>query len=410
MNLQELLTEARKAIAEGRVSDAQKLTEQAKALRDVETLSKTPEAAKAANTGGVAMVRVVEDEADKPFESLGHQLKAVANAYLHPGSMDARLRGKKAVLGANEGQGSDGGFLIQTDFSAEIMRLAFDVSVFASRARRVPIGANSNGLRINAIDDKSRATGSRFGGVRGYWLAEGGDLIGSRPKFREMEWNLKKLGILMYATDELLADTTALGAVMSMAASEEAAFMVDDAIFNGGGAGKPRGIVNSAATIAVAPEAGQAANEILVENIFKMWGRMWGPSRMNAAWFINQDVEPALYALEFPIGTGGIPVFLPPGGLSQMPYATLMGRPIVPTEFNSTLGTAGDILLADLQQYLLVDKGGLVGASSIHVQFLTDQTAFRWIYRVDGQPLWHAPLTPYKGTNTLSPFVTLATR
>jgi hypothetical protein len=47
---------------------------------------------------------------------------------------------------------------------------------------------------------------------------------------------------------------------------------------------------------------------------------------------------------------------------------------------------------------------------SVHVAFLTDESIFRFIYRVDGQPIWNAALTPFKGSNTLSPFVVLAAR
>jgi HK97 family phage major capsid protein len=435
MGFKELLAAAKKALADGDLVKAEELTKKAKAMKSLEELEEKSgsgegeldalksevkslrqliaEAPSVSNTG----VQVVEDEADKekklrPWKSLGEQLIAIKNAYQFPHNMDNRLKaeGQKAVLGAAEGQGSDGGFLVQTDFSSEIVKRAYELAVFAARARKIPIGANANGLKMNAIDETSRANGSRFGGIRGYWLAEAGTLTGSQPKLRQMEWSLKKLGLLMYATDELLQDSTALGAIMQEGASEEVAFLVDESIYNGSGAGKPQGIMSSAAKVAVSAESGQASTEILVENVFKMWSRMWSKSRMNAAWFVNQDIEPALFGMTFPVGTGGQPVYMPPGGINNSPYATLMGRPIIPTEFNETLGTEGDILFADLSQYLIVDKGGIQQASSIHVQFLTDQTAFRWIYRVDGQSLWSAPLTPFKGSNTLSPFVTLATR
>ena len=83
---------------------------------------------------------------------------------------------------------------------------------------------------------------------------------------------------------------------------------------------------------------------------------------------------------------------------------------MIPVEYCQTLGTTGDIILADFSQYLMIDKGGLQSASSIHVRFVYDETAFRFVYRVDGQPAWNAALTPYKGTNKLSPFVVLASR
>lgn len=440
--VRELVAAAKKAIADGDMDLAQELTEQARALDTLEKLEPSVEEpqAKASNadleelkslrefkkrienepaTNKAGNLTVTQDETDKklehPFDSLGEQMKAVANAYLNPGAMDDRLqaqiKAKKASLGQNEGITSDGGFLVQTDFSQEIFQHAHDMSVFTSRVRRVPISSNANGLKMNAINETSRATGSRWGGVRGYWLAEGGVKTPSDIEFRQIELNLKKLAAVMYATDELLQDTTALGSVMAQAGAEELAFLVDDSILNGDGVGKPLGILSSPSLVTIAAEDGQTSTELLFENIQKIWARLYARSRQNAVWFINQDVEPALNMMDFPIGTGGVPVYLPPGGLSTAPHASLMGRPVVVTEFNETLGTVGDIVLADMSQYLMIDKGGVQSASSIHVQFLTDQTAFRWVYRVDGQPLWNSPLTPFKGpTNTLSPFVALATR
>jgi HK97 family phage major capsid protein len=79
-------------------------------------------------------------------------------------------------------------------------------------------------------------------------------------------------------------------------------------------------------------------------------------------------------------------------------------------EHASTLGTVGDIALVDLSQYLLIDKGGMNSASSIHVRFLNDEMTFKFTLRIDGQPIWNSALTPAKGSNTQSPFVVLATR
>jgi len=42
--------------------------------------------------------------------------------------------------------------------------------------------------------------------------------------------------------------------------------------------------------------------------------------------------------------------------------------------------------------------------------FLSDEQVFRFVIRVDGQPSLAAPLTPFKGTNTTGPFVTLDAR
>jgi HK97 family phage major capsid protein len=225
-----------------------------------------------------------------------------------------------------------------------------------------------------------------------------------------MSLQLKKLAGVGYATDELLADTTALGNIMTQGFSEELTFLVEDSIINGTGAGQPLGVLGSNALVTVAKETGQAAATLVTANIFKMWSRMWSRSRANAVWFVNQDIEPQLLSLDMPVGTGGMPVYLPANGISGAPFGTLLGRPIVPIEYCATLGTVGDVILADLSQYVMIEKGGLQAETSIHVQFLTDETAYRFVYRVDGQPAWHDTLTPFKGSSTQSPFVALATR
>ena len=344
---------------------------------------------------------------ERPFANLGEQMQAVHRAaVVH--DRDPRL--VAAAQGANETIPSDGGFLVQVDSSTEILKRTFDKANLAAKVRRFPLGANSNGMKINALKDDSRATGSRYGGVRGYWLAEAAALTASGPmQFRQMELNLKKLGGLLYATDEQLQDASFLEAMMMEAVSDEFAFLVDESIISGNGAGKPLGFMNAGCKVAVAKETGQAARTIVFENVQKMWSRLFAKSMPNAIWYINQDCYPQLNAMSLVIGTGGVPVYLPPGGLSQAPFGTLLGRPIMPIEFCETLGTEGDIILGDLSQYMMIDKS-VQAATSIHVAFLTGEQAFRFIYRVDGQPVDNKPITPYKGTATQSPFVTLATR
>jgi HK97 family phage major capsid protein len=171
------------------------------------------------------------------------------------------------------------------------------------------------------------------------------------------------------------------------------------------GSRQPLGILKSNAVVKQELENGQTA-KITVENLVKMWSRLWSRSRANSVWYINPQIEPLLYLLQ----VGDKPVYIPAGGLSDAPYATLFGRPVVPLEQCAELGDVGDILLADLSQYLLIDKGGINAASSIHVRFLNDEQVFRFIYRVDGQPIWNKPITPYRGLATLSPFIALAKR
>lgn len=341
---------------------------------------------------------------EKRFSSFGEQLMAAYRAAMPGGKVDERLS-TRAASGLNETTPSDGGFLVQQDFVTELLKKTYETGILASKVKKIPISTNANGMKINAIDEDSRANGSRWGGVQTYWEGEADEITASKPKFRQMELSLKKLTGLCYATDELLQDAAALEAVIRQAFAEEFGFKIDDAILSGSGEGEPLGILNSGAIVTVAKEASQT-DIITVENLIKMWNRLWSRSRANAVWYINQELEPYLYTLKI----GDKPVYIPAGGLSEKPYGTLFGRPVVPIEQCSAVGEVGDIILADIGQYLLIDKGGVKSASSIHVRFLYDENVFRFIYRVDGKPIWTKPLTPYKGSATVSPFVTLAKR
>ena len=349
------------------------------------------------------------------FESLGEQLQAIAYASdetspqeLH----DKRLRHieveSRAVSGLSETVPADGGFLLQKDFITAIRDRMHEQGQILSGVRKTPISPSSTGLKFNVINETSRVDGSRSGGVRAYWIDEAAAFTKSAPTLRQVELTVSKLTALLYATGELLADAPALTERANRDFGDELLFKTEDAIWEGDGSGKPLGILGHAGTIDIAKESGQAANTIVPKNIVKMYSR--ARNRQNGAWYINQDIEPQLWLMSLAVGTGGGPVFMPAGGLSGSPFATLLGRPVIAVEFASTLGTTGDIVFADWDAYEFIDKGTPQFDSSIHVRFLNDEETFRAIYRLDGQPLHNAKLTPFKGTTTTAHFITLATR
>jgi len=216
----------------------------------------------------------------------------------------------------------------------------------------------------------------------------------------------------MYATRNLLKDAGALSAAVNRWFPMEFGFKVDDLIVNGTGAGMPLGITQAGCKVEQAIETGQvrATDPILYENLVHMDARLLNSSDANAVWFINRALKPYLMLMTIPVGTGGVPVYLPPNGAAGAPYGTLLGRPMEAIEQCQAPATAGDIILADLNEYLLLTKGGIEASASIHVKFIYDEMTFKWIYRLDGAPIRNKTLTPFKGgaTATQGPFVTLA--
>ena len=343
------------------------------------------------------------------WSDFGELLLAVKAAAGPGTTIDERLL-TKAASGSSESSPSDGGFFVHPTYSAEVLKRAYEMGDVLSRCRRIPIGNNT--LRINRIVESSRTDGNRLGGVRGYWIGEADQKQKSKPKLGLLELSLKKLACLWWATDELLEDQTALTSIAMEAFPEEITFKTEDAVINGTGAGMPQGIMNCVAKVAVGKETSQAAATFISQNVEKMYARMWAKSVKNAVWFINQNVWPQIFRLKQSVGTGGAPMFIPAGRMADAPFGTLLGRPIVPIEYCQTLGAEGDVIFADMSQYIIADKGGVQTAQSMHLRFDYDETCYRWVYRVDGQSAWATALTPYKGGSgaTQSPFITLAVR
>jgi len=353
-------------------------------------------------------ITVTKDEGDKEFPSIAAQMAAV-KAYeqsngrnLHPRLKGLESLATKAALGLNEAVPSQGQFLLEPTLSSDFLKPIHEEGPFTSMANRLPVSANSNYGWINGIDETSRATGSRWGGVRGYWRAEASAVTASKPKFRRINWEIKAVEALMYVTEEQLNDAAMTDAIVRQSAIEEINFLANDAVLNGDGVGKPLGILNSGALVSVSRAATSAISHA---DILNMWQRMSARNRNNAVWFINSEAEPQLDQLTFTSGSTGI--LSPYVNYSATGVMQIKGRPVKVTEFNSALGTAGDILLADMSEYLFWEKGGVNTSVNPWLQWLTSEEAFKFTYRCDGQTSHYSPITPFKGSATQSAFVTL---
>ena len=315
-----------------------------------------------------------------------------------------------AAAGAASGIPESGGVLVRNEWNTSLLERVQEEGKLAPKCFPMPIGEGSDGVEAPYVDETSRATGSRWGGVQVYRAAEAAAATASAPKLGKFELRLEDMLGLFYATDRVLRDAVLLEALAMKAFSSEFAFKLDDEIVRGTGAGQCLGVVGNAPTVSVAKETNQVAGTIVFENIINMHSRLLARCMPGAEWYINQLALPQLYKMYLAVGAGGVPVYLPANGVASAPYGTLMGLPVTPIEQASAPGTVGDIILANLHNdYALIQKP-LTQASSIHVLFTTNQTTFRWVWPIIGKPVMAAAVTPYKGALTLGPFVTLATR
>lgn len=305
----------------------------------------------------------------------------------------------------SEGVGADGGFLVAPEFGSTIFQLSLEEDAILPLTDNQEIGGN----RITYPKDETTPWGTD--GIRARWEAEAAAATETKPVLGFTEHKLHKLIALVPVTDELLEDATAMGSFVETGMGRSIRWKTNDAFVNGTGVGQPLGILNAPALVSVAKDTAispdQAADTLLTSNVAAMFARMLPGSLARARWMHNMDVIPQMITLTL----ANQPIYTAPGGLPQAPAGMLLGRPLMPSQHCQTLGDLGDIYFVDWSQYRSVTKsGGIRTATSMHLFFDADAMAFRATFRVDGQPKLAAAVTPANGSNTLSPFVTLAER
>ncbi len=313
---------------------------------------------------------------------------------------DARLK----ALG--EGTDSAGGFLVPEEFKATLLARSLERSIVRPYATVIPVTRDT--LSLPKVVDTSHAS-HLFGGIIAYWLEEAGTKTATDPKFGQVKLIPKKLTGYTYASDELLDDSAiALEALLTQQFGAAIGWYEDLAFLRGSGVGQPLGIFNSGAVLT---PTRATATTVALADLANIMARMYPDSLYgpNTVWILSPAVLAQLIQMVatvitwMPIGTGQ-----GGGGAAQRIPATIMGMPFMVTEKVPTLGTTGDIGLYDLSYYLIGDRKDLRVDSSTHVRFTNDETAWRFVERVDGQPWVDSAFTPYNGGATLSPFVQLS--
>ena len=358
----------------------------------------------------------VQDNPTRGYDGVGGFGRFAADVHaFNTGRGASRELLAAAGDGLSVGLTSEGGVLVPPAFSTAIQdrmgvtsnNLMNEVDVLPA----LPYGVES--MEYPVVNETSRADGWRAGGIQGRWKAELTEMSASKPTFKSIKFEPHQLYVLCYVSDKLLRNAPQLEQFLSTRAADEINFKVGDAIINGNGSAQPRGVLEGATDrprVQIAKETGQAAATINITNLEKMYARMPARYLSGAKWYVNQDVWPALLSMQKAVGTGGVPVFMPGNNISGAPYGTIYGLPVVPLEYCATLGTEGDIILANMKAYAVQSRGGIDSAMSIHLKFDFAQTAFRFIFEIDGQPWLDQSITPFKGTAKQSPFITLATR
>lgn len=355
-----------------------------------------------------ASMSVTDNRAADPkrgFKSFGEFARAVQSAGIGGARPDERL-----LIGAaapttfgSESSGADGGFLVPPEFARDVQTYSLQDDALLPLTDSTPVSGNS------MVFPKDETTPWGTDGVRAYWQAEATAATATKPKLGTTALRLHKLMALVPVTDELLSDTNALEGYLPGLMGRSIRWKTNEAILNGTGAGQPKGVTNSGALVTITKENSQSGSTLKIENIAKMVAALLPGSFGRAVWMITPDALPALFTMTL----GNYPIYLPiNAGVQSSPYGTLMGRPVIVSQHAAAFSSAGDVQLLDLSWYRTITRagGGIDLATSMHLYFDADSTAFRATFRVDGQSKISAAVTQAKGSQSLSPFVVLGAR
>jgi HK97 family phage major capsid protein len=307
----------------------------------------------------------------------------------------------KAAL--NTASGTQGGYTVPAEFLPRVMQLAAENAVVRPRATIIPMASRS--IHVPTLDQTTAPTAgdtAMFGGLAARWNEEAAGITETEPTFRQVELVAHELSGYSRVSNALLADNAVgLEALLLNLFGRAIGWFEDYAFLRGNGVGKPVGVLNAASLISVTRSGASAFD---LEDAAGMLGSLlpgWDP--MHTVWAIHPTVLVKLFQMN---DAEGNIIFI--DNARERPVMVLFGIPVAVTEKLPALNTLGDVLLLDLQHYLIGDRQQVELAYSEHSAFTSNQGTWRFVSRVDGQPWMRSAVTLSDGSSTLSPFVGLA--
>lgn len=351
---------------------------------------------------GVTMETVdnIKRKLFSPIDQGGYGLQVVEHSHT------------KNIGALAENSGLTGGYTVPPQFAQQLLQLAVEDSIVDPRASSMPL--TNLTLSVPSLDYTLGAAGqtAMLGGVVPQWTSEAATRVETEPQFLQTELKAWELSFYTVASNNLLADNAVgLDSLLTQLFTRAISWYTDYAYLQGDGVGKPQGILGAAPTIAV----DRATNgRVRYVDLSTMMSRLLMQSWKSAVWVAHQSTLPDLLQMndnsgnQTDFGAGRlIWASIDQGAALDFP-ATILGRPVFFTEKVPALGSQGDISLIDFSMYLLGKRMEVEIAVSPHVRFLNNQMVWRVVWRGDGQPWLHNPITLADGTFTVSPFVTLA--
>ena len=310
-----------------------------------------------------------------------------------------------------------GGFLVPEVLRSQV--LAYMTSaVVRPRAMVLPMGAPR--LAVPTLDNPVQSSGNQaLGGLQIAWSDEGAPLIQSVPSFGRTVLEARKAtAYLQGVSNEFCEDAAgAFGDFTARVLADGYAWFEDDAFLNGTGAGEPQGLINAPCAVTVTRNT---SSQVLFVDVVAMFKALHpkakqqglAPGVTHVCWLLSSSAMDQILELNYQVTINATTTPIPPPGWFSMGDGlqvgpNMLGLPAFVTDHQPALGTAGDVMLADLSQYLIGDQLAMtVERSAEGSGFPSDTSNFRVRSRLDGR-YWVQSATTTEAGQSVSPVVVL---
>jgi HK97 family phage major capsid protein len=312
---------------------------------------------------------------------------------------------------------SQGGFLVPEQLRAQVMAYVTPAIV---RPRATVVEMDSLTLGIPLLDNPSQASGAQALGGLTFSIAEAGAAITpTNPAFGRLRLEAVKIAAYLQGVpNELTSDAAgAMGDLLARVIAMGLAWYEDDLfVANGTGTGQPQALANASCAVGIdrgtASQVGLADVTSMVKSLHPAaLQAALTPGLTHVRWLLSSGVLAYFLDLYQAVGTPantGIALsdwFSFGDGHDIGP--SMLGIPASVTDHQPALGSTGDVILADLSQFVIADRAEMtVEQSASGPSYALDASDFRIRSRVDGR-YWVQSATTTEAGATVSPVVVL---
>jgi HK97 family phage major capsid protein len=302
-----------------------------------------------------------------------------------------------------EEDGSLGGYMVPEEFHSQILSVVNENAQLYPLVNKFPVQQPRGywpALDQFAAPTAGVGDSAYAGGLTADSIGEGSAGTETNVSFKQLEYNLNKIGNYVPVSNELRDDTGRLiEALLTRLFGLVMANKKDYSILRGTGSNEPLGVLSATgANIGITPDTNSTFG---ISDAVEMLSR-FKPIGKSPIWVMHRGMLPDLQA-NFQAGTAGMDFIQPREGIP----VSLLGYPVYFSEHSPQDDNSGCVVLMDPSAYAWFEKGGMVVDFSPHVNFKTDEVVWKFKERYDGMPWVTSQITlaDPNGGYTVSPFV-----